>query len=68
MTVIESEPVLDDFDLDIQIDDPPDRKYDHYLTNRRTCTLTRCKSCTECCVTHFCVTVRGSGCSIRACQ
>jgi hypothetical protein len=68
MTVIESEPVLDDFDLDIQIDDPPDRKYDHYLTNEWTCTMTRCESCTGCCVTHFCPTADRGGCSFKACQ
>jgi hypothetical protein len=60
MTAVETE-VLDEFDLDIQIDeidetDPPARKYDHRAESRTlVCT------CSMCCPTAACTPLYG-GC------
>lgn len=50
MTILETE-VVDEFDLDVQIDDttPPARKYDH-----RAQSQTLGCSCSGCCPTQWC--------------
>jgi hypothetical protein len=52
MTTVETEPVLDEFDLDIQIDetDLPARKYAPQMWSRATV----CGSCTGCCTGTNC--------------
>jgi hypothetical protein len=64
MTTVEAE-ALDEFDLDIQVDEakPPARKYDH----RAQTTGTLVCSCTACCPSLRCTPLYG-GCTGMLCN